>query len=128
MNIVGFENVDDVNDLLERIGITESLGEFLARHLTDVLRKQYSSIVIESIELVVVHDCSAGGMPTSQPSIIELDSLLIPVDTRALVRSDAEVYQLDLHVRIKAEKQDEIFDIETDVLVQDQAKIMENGS
>ena len=118
MEFINFDNVGAINELLERIGITVELGEFLGEHLTEVLRKQHADVVIESIEFVGAGDCSAGGMPTSQVHIIQLDSLSIPIDTHVVLVSNSRTHHLDLHVRIMANALDGEFDIKTDVIVQ----------
>jgi hypothetical protein len=120
MRLINFGNVDAVNELLGRIGITTELGEFLSKHLTQVLRKQHPDVVIESIEFVKAGDCSVDGRQATEGPIVSVDSLCIPIDTRVVLVSDNRTHELDLHVRIIARASDGMFDIKTDVIVQRQ--------
>lgn len=59
MHLINFDNVDAINELLERIGITAELGVFLREHLTQVLRQQHPDVVIQSvgIKIPISHGC-----------------------------------------------------------------------
>jgi len=105
---------------LDRIGVTTNLGEFLAEHLTQVLRKQHCDVVIESIEFVKAGDCSVDGRPVSEGSIVSVDSLCIPIDVHVVLVSNNRTHELDLHVRIIARTVSGILDVKTDVIVQRQ--------
>jgi len=121
VHLISFDNVDAINELLERIGITAELGVFLGEHLTQVLRQQHPDVVIQSIEFLRAGDCSADGSRTSEGQIIQVDSLCIPIDTRVVLVSNSRTHDLNLHVRIIANCANGKFHIKTDVIVQRQS-------
>lgn len=121
MHLINFDNVDAINELMQRIGITTELGVFLGEHLTKVLRKQHPDVAIQSIEFLEAGDCSADGSQTSEGEVIQVDSLCIPIFTRVLLVSNSRKHELDLHVRIIANSANGTFDIKTDVIVQRQS-------
>jgi hypothetical protein len=117
------DQVDAINQLLARIGVTSDLGHFLGEHLTEVLRRQYADVTIQSIGFVRAHNCSGGGMQTSDSSVIAFDKLCIPVDISVVLVSKGETYRLDLHFRIIADSLDDRMNISSDVIVLNQSRI-----
>ena len=120
---INFDDVDATNSLLASIGLTQELGPFIAQHLTDVLRKQDPHVVIESVELVRVHDCQLGGILDSDGNLSQMESLRLPLDVNAIVVTNENRHRLDLSIEIKADSSDDGFRIESDVLVRNQAKV-----
>lgn len=120
MRLMNFGSVDAINELLNRIGMTAKLGEFLVNHLTQVLRDQHSDVVIKSVEFIKADDCSVDGERFSDGSIISVDSLGIPIDVHVALVSNNRRLELDLQVRIIAHRMGGAYDVKTDVIVQRQ--------
>ena len=123
VHLVNFNDTAAVDELLRQIGIESGLGNFLIDHLTDVLRKQYPNVVIESIELHGVDNCSLGGMPISDSSVIKMDALTIPLDVGIVVSVGDKRVKLALHVDIRAESDGDEFNTVSDVFVRDQTEL-----
>jgi hypothetical protein len=124
VHLINFNDTSEVDELLRQIGIESGLGNFLNDHLTDVLRKQYSHSVIESIELQGVENCSIEGMPKSEGStVINMDSLTVPLNVGIVVSVADTRYKLSLHVDIRSESDGNVFNTVTDVFFRDQVKL-----
>jgi len=123
--LINFEENDAANDLLRDFGFVVNLGEFLVEHLEDVLRKQYPSTDVQSIELLQLHNCSVGGMPSnSDLTIILANSFSLPVDVATIVRVEGQRAKLKLQVVIRVTGENGRYTgYETDVFVLDQMNL-----
>lgn len=117
--LVGFENVDAVNSLMEQVGLTADLGAFLSDHLLDVLRQQYSDLNIESVEFMRAGNCNADGVSWN-PGTVKLNSLSLPIDVKLVVTAANERYSLQVHVVVNAKLQGDKYEFQSDVMVKDQ--------
>lgn len=124
MQLINFDDVNGINELLEHIGVSAKLGPFLGEHLTQVLGQQQPDINIESIEFIGAGDCSAEGMRNSGAGhIVQIDALTIPLDVHVVLISNDRIHHLDLHVKIMAKSSDGKYAITTDVIIQRQSVV-----
>jgi hypothetical protein len=120
VRLINFENVGSTNALLEHVGLEADLGALLSRHLLTVLRRQYADLTIESLEFLAAGNCTAGGVPTSNRAVINIDTLCIPIDANVVVITNKQKYLLNLHIRIIAERAGEKYDTKSDVIIKGQ--------
>ena len=123
VRLINFVDVDRVNQLLHHVGIESELGPLLAEHLTEVLRRQYSELVVSSIELTDVRPSSCD-LPDDRVSrMIGVEVLRIPVEVIAIVSTDKSLHRLELTVTIVARTAQEGFSAASDVIVRRQVAI-----
>jgi hypothetical protein len=124
---IHFETHDQyaaTNDLLRGAGLVVDLDDFLPEHLIGVLRKQYPTTEIESIELLEIDQCSLGGMQESDSSPILVDSLSVPINVATIVTVDKQRIMLKLQVVIRVTgKNGKYTKLETDVFVLEQMSL-----
>src|SRR5262245_30997586 len=118
--LVGFENAEAINTLLERVGLAPDLGAFLSEHLQIVLRQQYADLDIEFIEFVKACNCNADGVPALKSNILKLSRLSIPFDANVVVTARKQRYKLRLDVIINATLAGESYNVSSDVKIRGQ--------
>ena len=124
VQLINFDDVNAINELLEHIGVSAKLGPFLGEHLTQVLGQQQPDINIESIEFIGAGDCSTEGMQNSDAGhIVQIDALTIPLNVHVVLISNDRIHHLDLHVKIMAKSSDGKYAITTDVIIQRQSVV-----
>ena len=104
VQLVGFEKDSGLSGLFAQFGLFQDYRAMLSAHLFDILRRQYPSVIIESIELLDTPKCDLGGRKQDLSStIVRLQKLDVPLDLRVTVRIARAHLALDVRLVIKCE-------------------------
>jgi hypothetical protein len=102
VELIGFEDDSGLAGLLAKLGLSEDYTTMLPGHLSDVLTRQNPAIVIDSIELLEVGGCNAGGMQ-EEGTLLRLQTFEVPIDLRINLHAGASRMSLVARLLIKAE-------------------------
>ena len=122
-SLIKFESAGAIDELLRWAGVANSLGPFLAEHLTQVFQQQYSDLVIHSLELISVYDCTVDGRRCEVKDVVGVTSFSIPMDVRLVVTAESRACQLDVLVSLNARTCSNSIDFTSDVLVRQQFEL-----
>lgn len=121
--LIGFEENNAARVLLAKIGIESDFGYFVASHLQDVLRNQHADLRLESVSLLSIGKCTAGGQRGQEEYAIEITSLMIPFELEAVVTVQDKRYQLELGLTLRAQLAVDKYEVESDLVIRKQSRV-----
>jgi hypothetical protein len=122
--MVGFEKDSELGALFAQFGVFQDYQAALPQHLLGILKQQYPTIIIETIELLDVPKCKLGGMQQERnQTLVMLQELDVPLDLRLTLCVGADRFGLDIQLVIICTGLDSTPTVRSDMFIKAQRSL-----
>ena len=118
--LIGFDHDAGLGELLKTLGVFDDYRTTLSDHLTGILRKQHTDVVIDRVELLSDPDCRVGGIQDDDKKFVRVQDMDATLFLRVDIHVGKTESSLDLRLVLKLTGLDETPKMESDMFVEKQ--------